>query len=139
MTRNFTDKSKIEILLRTATCQAEGCNTPLADGVEWDHRIPWAISKDRSAKNGDALCPTCHAKKTNKESFGGKSDKSTIAKCKRVHRKHTGDIKPKGNIPKRKLEGGGAFPKRKFNSSYVPNIKYLDEPLPEIGDPNGNE
>ena len=98
MTRNFTLASQVEILLRTAICQADGCTNPLIEAVEWDHRIPWAISKDRSAKNGDALCPACHAKKTNKESFGGKSDKATIAKCKRVHRKHTGDIQPKGTI-----------------------------------------
>ena len=128
MTRNFTDKSKIEILLRTAICQAEGCVNPLIDGVEWDHRIPWAISKDRTAKNGDAICPACHAKKTNKESFGGKSDKTNIAKCKRVHKKHIGEIKPKGNIQNQGFQkgAGGKLPKRKLNPNWQPNTKWID-------------
>lgn len=136
MTRNFTLTSKVEILLRTATCQAEGCNTPLADGVEWDHDIPWSISFDRSAKNGKALCPACHAKKTNEASHGGLSDKTMSAKCTRVHRKHIGDIKPKGNIQNRGFEKGIHRP---FRSNWQPNTKQIHEPLPEMGDPNVSE
>lgn len=135
MTRNFTLTSKVEILLRSAVCQAKGCDTPLCEGVEWDHIIPWSISKDRSAKNCQALCPACHAKKTNVVSHGGKSDKTTAAKCTRVHKKHTGEIKPKGNIQNQGFQkgAGGKLQGRKFKSDWKPNTKQLHEPLPERG------
>lgn len=140
MTRNFTLASQVEILLRTAICQADGCTTPLSEGVEWDHTIPWAISKDRSAKNGQALCPSCHATKTNEVSHGGKSDKTNAAKCRRVYRKHTGDLKPKGNIQAHV----DPWPKgRGFNtgiegkSKWTPNVKDINEP--DTGDENVSE
>lgn len=137
MTRNFTLASQVEILLRTAICQAPGCTNPLVEGVEWDHTIPWAISKDRSPKNGQALCSACHAIKTNEESFGGKSDKTTIAKCKRLHEHHVNGKPVKGNIQGRKLEGGQKFQSRPFKQLYTLNTKYIHDL--ETGDANVSE
>lgn len=120
MTRNFTDKSKIQIFLRTAICQAEGCNTPLADGVEWDHIDPWANSHDRTPENGQALCPACHKLKTNGPKHYSKgSDKSNQAAIKRHQR---GPKESKYNWPSRKLES------KPFKTTWRPKTKYLDEP-----------
>lgn len=71
------------------------CEAILGPGnVHFDHRIPFAISRDSSLENCDALCKAHHAIKT------AKIDIPTIAKGKRVADKYIGIRKP-ATIPGR--------------------------------------
>lgn len=61
------------------------CDAILAPGnVHYDHIIPWAISRDSTLANCQALCRAHHALKT------ARDDVPTIAKVKRQHRNHIG-------------------------------------------------
>jgi len=74
---NFTKPVKRQALRRSGQlCEAVGtwyglqpaqrCNAPLAYGVEFDHVILDANSKDDSLENCAAVCVRCHAFKTRK-------------------------------------------------------------------------
>ena len=77
------------------------------DGVKepWDveHVIPLAISGDDSDDNLRPAHRACHKPKT-------RDDAKTIAKAKRVHRKHTGAHKPKRKMPYRRFDGTPVWP-----------------------------
>ena len=73
--REFTKQTKRDALRRSEQqCEAVGsmyglevgkrCNAPLAYGVEFDHVILDANSKDNSLENCAAVCVKCHKHKT---------------------------------------------------------------------------
>lgn len=73
--REFSTKTRKEALIRSGKrCEAEGswyglpegmrCTRNLGEGVEYDHLILDANSKDNSLDNCRAVCPKCHAWKT---------------------------------------------------------------------------
>ncbi|TPK14122.1 HNH endonuclease signature motif containing protein [Mesorhizobium sp. B2-5-11] len=73
--KEFTSKTRKAALARSGKrCEAEGawyglpagerCTRDLAYGVEYDHIILDANSKDNSLENCAAVCPKCHAWKT---------------------------------------------------------------------------
>lgn len=73
--REFTKATKREALKRSGMlCEATGpmynlpagqrCNAPLSAGVEYDHVVLDANSKDNSLDNAAACCIPCHRWKT---------------------------------------------------------------------------
>jgi hypothetical protein len=75
MRREFTKPTKRDALRRSGgLCEAVGtlygleegrrCNAPLAYGVEFDHVVLQANSKDNSLENCAAVCVKCHKHKT---------------------------------------------------------------------------
>ena len=73
--REFSTKTRKEALMRSGKrCEAIGswyglpeglrCSTDLSLGVQYDHLILDANSKDNSLDNCRAVCPKCHAWKT---------------------------------------------------------------------------
>lgn len=101
MRQEFTRKQRLEIWTRAAG-HCEGCGAKLKTGEgEYDHVIPYEISRDTSVSNAALLCSPCHRGKTSK------SDAPTIAKVKRIHAKHNGLYPPSP----RPLQSRG-FPKR---------------------------
>lgn len=73
--REFSTKTRKAALLRSGKrCEASGsfyglpdgqrCMTSLSLGVQYDHYILDANSKDNSLENCRAVCPKCHAWKT---------------------------------------------------------------------------
>lgn len=73
--REFTKQTKRDALRRSGgKCEAigpmygwprhAGCNAPLAYGVEFDHVVLDANSKDNSLENCAAVCIKCHKHKT---------------------------------------------------------------------------
>ena len=101
MRQEFTRKQRREIFERAAG-KCEGCGAKLKTGSgEYDHVIPFEISRDSSVSNAALLCTPCHRGKT------AKSDAPTIAKVKRIHAKHHG-IWPASRA---KIQSRG-FPKR---------------------------
>ena len=75
MSRIFSKPIKREALARSGRrCEATGatyglpdgqrCSADLGYGVEFDHIILWANSRDSSLDNCLAVCPKCHRFKT---------------------------------------------------------------------------
>lgn len=73
--REFSAKTRKAALKRSGfVCEAVGdwyglptgerCTANLGDGVEYDHLILDANSKDNSLENCRAVCPSCHRWKT---------------------------------------------------------------------------
>lgn len=63
--------------------RCEGCGSKLGSGnTFYDHRIPWALTRDSSLSNADVLCRTCHDLKTYL------TDIPVIAKVKRLEAAH---------------------------------------------------
>lgn len=96
----FSKKTKREALRRSKMkCEAVGkmyglergqrCDSPLGFGVEFDHIVLDANSKDDSLENCAAVCIRCHRWKT------AKHDIPMAAKTVRMQDKHLG-IKSKG-------------------------------------------
>lgn len=99
--RNFTRPTKREALRRSGLlCEAVGamyglraaqrCNAPLSYGVEFDHVILDANSKDNSLENCAAVCKQCHKYKTRHH------DTPLAAKTQRQQDKDRGIDKPRG-------------------------------------------
>ncbi len=99
MRAEFTKSTKREALRRSGgLCEAaspmygitngQRCNAPLAYGVEFDHVILDANSKDNSLENCAAVCIKCHKWKS------AKHDTPLAAKTLRQSDAHLG-IKPK--------------------------------------------
>lgn len=93
--REFTRATKRAALLRAeGRCEARGaiyglergrrCNADLAYGIQFDHIILDANSKDNSLENCSAVCPRCHAWKT------ARHDVPLAAKTQRQQDKHRG-------------------------------------------------
>lgn len=99
----FSKATKRQALARSGgLCEAVGtmygleagkrCNAPLAKGVEFDHIILEANSKDNSLENCAAVCISCHGWKTRKH------DIPMAAKTVRQRDKANGITKPKQTI-----------------------------------------
>lgn len=104
--KEFTKKTKRDALKRSGMlCEAVGawynlpagqrCNAPLAYGVEYDHIILDANSKDNSLENCAAVCTKCHGFKT------AKIDTPTAAKTVRQQDKANGIKRATAKIPTR--------------------------------------
>lgn len=82
--RRFSKPTMREAYIR-ANGNCEACTAPLRPGrIHYDHIIPWAISRDSSARNCSVLCNTCHRNKTSL------LDIPIIAKLKRVADSYVG-------------------------------------------------
>lgn len=103
MTRRaeFSKVTKREALARSnGHCEGVGtmygfepgkrCNMPLNNGVEFDHIILDANSRDSSLTNCAAVCPACHRWKS------AKHDTPLAAKTVRQQDKASGVSKPRG-------------------------------------------
>ena len=90
--RTLTQGQKRDIVHRqSGICPECGEKLNLArQEVEYDHRIPLAISNDNSLDNFDCLHMPCHKKKT-------KRDRRDIAKTERIRAKHLGTKAPSRN------------------------------------------
>ena len=99
----FSSKTRKDALKRSGLiCEAVGswyglpggerCVRNLGDGVEYDHLILDANSKDNSVDNCRAVCPRCHAWKT--------ANRDTPLAAKTVRQQIMGlKTKPKQKIP----------------------------------------
>lgn len=82
--RHFSKADKRAAMARCGG-QCEHCTAKLAPGnVEFDHRIPYATSRDSSLANIDVLSRNCHATKSYK------IDIPRIAKGVRLADRHVG-------------------------------------------------
>ncbi len=82
--RHFSKATMREAYIR-ANGNCKACTAPLRPGhTHYDHIIPWAISRDSTAKNAAVLCTTCHRNKTSI------LDIPIIAKMKRVADSYVG-------------------------------------------------
>lgn len=117
MTRIFSKPIKRAALERSGgKCEAKGdlyglpaqitCGASLAYGVEFDHAILWANSRDSGLGNCVAVCPSCHRYKT------AKHDTPLAAKTVRQRDKHAGLRETRNPLPgskaskwKRKMDG----------------------------------
>ena len=106
MRAEFTKPTKREALKRAeGKCEAMGylyglpegdrCKMPLSHGVEFDHIILDANSKDNSLENCAAVCVKCHRWKT------AHIDTPVAAKTLRQQDKHNGITRAKRKIPSR--------------------------------------
>lgn len=95
----FSKKQRIAIWTRAAG-HCEGCAAKLKVGEgEYDHVIPFALTRDTSVENGQLLCKVCHSGKTHK------TDRPTISKAERIAAKHNGTWpKPKATLKSRGFE-----------------------------------
>jgi 5-methylcytosine-specific restriction endonuclease McrA len=116
MRREFSKQTKREALQRSGQkCEAVGamyglaaaqrCNAPLSYGVEFDHIVLDANSKDNSLENCAAVCIRCHKWKS------ANHDTPIAAKTVRQRDKALG-IKARSSFPcsrdskyKRKMNG----------------------------------
>jgi hypothetical protein len=69
------------------------CDANLAYGVEFDHAILWANSRDSSLGNCVCVCPSCHKFKT------ANHDTPKAAKTVRQRDKHSGIRSEKAPMP----------------------------------------
>jgi hypothetical protein len=117
MSRIFSKPVKRAALERSGKrCEAKGdlyglpdqitCGASLAYGVEFDHFILWANSRDSSIDNCVAVCPSCHRYKSTKH------DTPLAAKTVRQRDKHAGVTETRNPLPgskaskwKRKMDG----------------------------------
>lgn len=114
--RRFADSTAAIILARQTgadgilRCNC-GCGRALTpDITELDHVVPWELSRDSSAGNGQALAWWCHALKT----FA--VDAPAIARARRLRKRHNGQLRrvrhplPCGRDTRWKLRVGGRGP-----------------------------
>lgn len=124
--REFTKVTKRKALARSGgLCEAIGiwygleagkrCNSPLSAGVEFDHIILDANSKDNSLENCAAVCARCHSRKTRKH------DTPTAAKTLRQQDRDKGISRPAGNL---KGPGFPKAPKAPAKPSLPPRILF---------------
>jgi len=81
------------ILWREKGMCFDGCGSP---GKQQDHRPAWnlLIPKRHDPDKIFLVCKACHSEKS-------KKDTTEAARAKRLGKKHTGEIKPKGMIKSR--------------------------------------
>jgi hypothetical protein len=137
--REFTKKTMREVLKRSGMlCEAVGtmygleaarrCNAPLSTGVEFDHIVLDANSKDNSIENCAAVCIKCHRWKTSHH------DIPMAAKTVRMQDKALG-IKARASQPIR----GAGFPKSPkaeratSKQTLPPRALYTSEPTVNQG------
>jgi hypothetical protein len=121
VSRTFSKQVKRAALERSGgKCEAKGelyglpaqimCGASLAYGVEFDHYILWANSRDSSLDNCLAVCPSCHRFKT------ANHDTPKAAKTVRQRDKHSGIRTTRNPLPGSKASKW----KRKMDGSVVP-------------------
>jgi hypothetical protein len=128
--REFSKETKRSALKRSGMlCEAVGiwygldlgqrCNAPLSHGVQYDHIILDANSKDNSLENCAAVCVKCHKYKT------AKHDMPLAAKTVRQQDKAR-NIR---TAPAKPLRGAGfpKSPKQKKPIVYRPVTFYREE------------
>lgn len=109
MRAEFSKPTKRAALIRSrGKCEAVGtwygledgqrCNWPLSNGLQFDHIILDANSKDNSLENCAAVCVRCHRFKTTT------IDTPTAAKTLRQQDKANGITGPKFKWPKRPFQ-----------------------------------
>lgn len=65
MEDRFLRRHRREEILRAQGYRCAGCSSVLVPGqTDFDHRVPWSLSKNSSDSNMHALCAGCHAYKT---------------------------------------------------------------------------
>lgn len=64
--RKLTESEK-KIVACSQGWRCRNCNELLPSSYQVDHIIPWSITNDDKTENLVALCPTCHASKTQAE------------------------------------------------------------------------
>lgn len=127
--REFTKSTKRNALKRSELmCEAVGamyglaggqrCNAPLSAGVEYDHIVLDANSKDNSLENAAAVCPKCHRWKSSHH------DTPMAAKTLRMQDKARG-IR---TSPIKKLSGPG-FPKTEKAATRQTKLQLPPRPL----------
>lgn len=82
----FSKKTRAEAFARCGgKCESCGMKLKAGEG-EYDHTIPFWVSRDSSLDNCQVLCVPCH------RGVGAKTadDQRTISKIKRVKAKHEG-------------------------------------------------
>lgn len=120
MGRYFDKPTKRMALARSGgKCEADGplynlaegqrCSIPLGYGVEFDHYILYANSRDSSLENCRAVCPRCHAYKT------ARHDTPKAAKTVRQRDKHNGIKRTSNPMP----GGRGSRFKKLMNGKVV--------------------
>ena len=108
--KEFSRKTKRQALERSGgLCEATGswyglddgqrCNADLGYGVQFDHIVLDANSKDNTLENCAAVCPKCHRHKTSKR------DVPLAAKTRRQLEKNQGIRRPPKSRSLRKPEG----------------------------------
>jgi len=126
--REFATKTRKQALKRSGLiCEAAGpwyglpegqrCTRSLGAGVEYDHLILDANSKDSSLENCRAVCPKCHAWKT--------ANRDTPTAAKTVRQQFMGmKTRPKAKIaarpksPKPRAERKPLAPKPLFEARH---------------------
>jgi 5-methylcytosine-specific restriction endonuclease McrA len=127
--REFTKETKRHALKRSGLlCEAVGamyghpaghrCNAPLSAGVQYDHIVLDANSKDNSLENCAAVCIPCHRWKT------ANHDTPMAAKTVRMQDKAR-NIR---TAPAKKIPGRG-FPKSLKSLSREPKKTLAPRPL----------
>ena len=82
--RHFSKEVQRQAYAR-ANGSCEACSAQLSAGnTQYDHRIPWATSRDSSLSNCQVLCKTCHSIKS------AIIDIPRIAKGVRIADRHVG-------------------------------------------------
>jgi 5-methylcytosine-specific restriction endonuclease McrA len=125
--REFSSKTRKEALRRSGKrCEAVGawyglpesqrCPADLSLGVEYDHYILDANSKDNSLDNCRAVCPKCHDWKTRNR------DTPTAAKTVRQQ------LMGMKTRPKSKLSAGPKPPKQSRHAPQAPRQIYARTP-----------
>ncbi len=111
--KEFSAKTKVQAWIRSGG-RCEYCGVLIRygpkyvrSGAQFDHEIAIGNGGDNSLKNCKVACRACHDEKT-------PQDVKSIAKGKRVHRKHINATAPKQRIPSR------GFPKREKESKRWP-------------------
>lgn len=119
--REFTKETKRKAFERSnGRCEAAGtlygltantrCNADLRFGVEYDHVIPDAHSKDNSLENCAAVCIRCHRFKTRHK------DIPAVAKVRRQKDRQR-------NITRGKQK----WPKRPFRQRSAPRVRDISQ------------
>jgi 5-methylcytosine-specific restriction endonuclease McrA len=103
---------RVSVLLRTATCEADGCGKKLSEGVEYDHILPLELGGLHVVENLQALCVGCHKKKT-------AVDVAAIRRAARRQRKLLTGRSKKGSGRKLKSKGFNKTLKRKFSGEIL--------------------
>lgn len=69
MRRNFNTRQRTALFL-LAQGRCFRCNEPLAPSFHADHILPFSKGGATEVQNGQALCPTCNLKKSDKIESG---------------------------------------------------------------------
>lgn len=69
MRRSFNTRQRTALFI-AAQGHCQVCNEPLAPSFHADHILPFSKGGATKVQNGQALCPTCNLKKSDKIELG---------------------------------------------------------------------